>query len=106
RGPDASASAREPMSGTGRPAQGRLGLVGLAPLFRGAYGLSRRLSRPESTRLGPWHQESTVSADHHQLGPTTRHRAPRIGPHASGLAPESATRYERPHADAGYQCWP
>ena len=73
-GPGASASTREPASGTRRPAQGGRGLLGPATLFSGAHRLSRRLSRPESTRLGSWYQESTVPANHHQLGDTTLDR--------------------------------
>ena len=88
------------------PAQGRRGLLGPPTLFRRSHWLSRRLSRPESTGFGPWHQESAVPANHHQLGHATQHRPHRLGPYAQGLAPEPGALYQRPHLDDRHQYWP
>src|SRR5437867_2987530 len=87
RHPLAPASTRKPTSGACRLAPGGLSLLGPTTLFRGSHRISRCLSRPESTGPSPRHQESTVPANHHQLGHATQPRPYRIGPYAQRLSP-------------------
>jgi len=56
-------------------------------LLRGPHRLSRRLSRPQSTRFGPGDPESAMSANDQPLGDEPLDRAHTISPAAPGLSP-------------------
>src|SRR5574341_1212564 len=100
------ASARGPTARPRHRAQSRGGPLSSPALFRRSPWLSRRLSRPYSTGLGPRHQERTVSSNHHSLGHPAFHRAPRRGSYPAGLAPEPSPLYQWAHLDDRYQYWP